>query len=403
MEVIMKSIMEKISLLALSLMLVSTYAISPALPEMIAYYSKQGIATAQIELLVSLPSFAIIAVLLVTPLLSRFLSERLMIVTGLLLLALGGSFPVFVQTYHLVVMARLLMGVGIGLINARAISMISQRFKGRERIKMLGYRGSAEVLGSALLTFLAGQLLGLSWSATFILYAFALLILALYLLFVSQPQSAEQSSSKDAALSQETSRLSVKERIYIMAMACYAGFVILINSINTLRIPVIVDHFGYASAQAASIILSLMMLMGILSGAVFSSLVAWCKSYLMSLVAIVLGLGLLLMWLANSVLLLGLGALVTGFVYSLGVTFVFNHVSEHMAKEKLHTATTLVLLGCNLGGALAPVVMGIFARLSPSLIAPFLILGIASLLLGLSLLAQALRGKGQSTPRSERS
>lgn len=374
--------MEKISLLALSLMLVSTYAISPALPGMINHYSKEGLSSSQVELLVSLPSFAIIAVLLVTPLLSRWLPERVMIVSGLLLLAFGGLLPYFNQTYSLVFLARLVMGIGIGLINARAISIISQRYRGRERIKMLGLRGSAEVLGSASLTFMAGQLLNWSWSATFLVYAFALVILGLYLAFVSggKPEVAQATASRPQ------SPLSRTDLLYIVALATYAGFVILINSINTLRVPVVVDHFGYGTAQQASLILTLMMLMGILSGAVFSNLVRLFKPYLMSLVLLVLGAGLLLMWLSKGITLLGLGAILTGFVYSLGVTFVFNLVSERIPKEQLHTATTLVLLGCNLGGAIAPVVLNVISLISTDLTAPFTILGLISLGLGLVLL-----------------
>ncbi|EFY01952.1 hypothetical protein SDD27957_01320 [Streptococcus dysgalactiae subsp. dysgalactiae ATCC 27957] len=37
-----KSLIEKISLLSLSLMMVSPFAVSPALPKMIAYYQAQG-------------------------------------------------------------------------------------------------------------------------------------------------------------------------------------------------------------------------------------------------------------------------------------------------------------------------------------------------------------------------
>ena len=44
------------------------------------------------------------------------------------------------------------------MINPRAITIISERFQGRERVQMLSYRGSAEVVGMALLTLAVGQL-----------------------------------------------------------------------------------------------------------------------------------------------------------------------------------------------------------------------------------------------------
>lgn len=381
----MKILMEKISLLALSLMLVSTYAISPALPEMIIYYGRQGISSDWVELLVSLPSFAIIGILLLTPWLSRVFSERLIIVSGLCLLSFGGFFPLVNQTYSLVFVSRLILGLGIGLINARAISIISQFFIGRERIKMLGLRGSAEVLGSAFLTFIAGQLLTISWSATFLIYGLGLAILALYLLFVPQVPKKVQVQEQPLKKQAKPEPLTSRRLLYILSLALYAGFVILINSANTLRIPVVVTQFGLGTAQQASFILSLMMLMGILSGTFFSSLVEIFGRSLMSLVVLVLGAGLLVMWLAHSLLVLGIGALLTGFVYSLGVTYVFNLISETIHKRHLHTATTLVLLGCNLGGACASLVLRLFGFFASGPAEAFAIFGGSSIGLGLVL------------------
>ena len=44
----MKGILEKASLLALSTMLVSTFAVSPAIPQMIDHFAREGIAASQV-------------------------------------------------------------------------------------------------------------------------------------------------------------------------------------------------------------------------------------------------------------------------------------------------------------------------------------------------------------------
>ncbi|MBM7636560.1 MFS transporter [Streptococcus saliviloxodontae] len=384
----MKLVMEKISLLALSLMLVSTFAVSSALPQMIAYYQAQGYASSQVELLVSMSSFAIIAVLLLNPIINRFVSESLSIILGILLLSLGGLAPYFNQSYSLVFASRLVLGLGIGLINAHAINIISQRFSGKERIRMLGLRGSAEVLGSALLTFIAGQLLSSNWSNAFLVYGFSLPILALYLIFV--PNSNEDEAPQ-ASREKEKVSFEMKELLYILGLALYAGFVILINSVNTLRIPVIVDRLGLGTASQSSLILSLMMLMGILAGTQFSAMVSFLKAYFMPVILFVLAGGVLVVWAGASLWLIGLGAILTGFVYSLGVTFVFHLISERMKGEKLATATTLVLLGCNFGGGIASLALRFFDSILPTTTGAFLILAVLSLVLGVILLVPALR------------
>ncbi|WP_159560640.1 MFS transporter [Streptococcus halichoeri] len=375
----MKSFLEKFSLLSLSLMMISPFSVSPAIPQMIRYYQRYGYQEGAITLLFSLSSFAILATLLLTPVLSRWLNERQTIISGLLLIALGGTLPVFSQAYQLVFLSRLILGLGIGLINARAISMISERFLGTKRIKMLGYRASAEVLGSAAFTLLAGYLLVFGWSKAFMIYAFSLVILLLYLLFVSKPEPQEPGSNP--VLSK--SPLSKKQMVYILLLASYAGFVIVVNTATTLRIPVVMTELQIGTASQASLILSLMMLTGILAGMSFSLALQCFKQHLVEAFAILLGLSMLLLWQGDNLVWITMGALLTGYVNSIAVTAVFHRLAERMPSNQLNQATTLVLLGCNLGGGGAALVLQLLVAKSHQATTPYLIFAISSLVLGI--------------------
>ena len=110
---IMTKILEKMSLLGLSLLLISAFSISTALPPMLDYYSPTYNAS-QVELLVSVPSFSVVAMLLLNPFVDKWLNDRQLIMTGLILLSSAGIFPFFVQWYPLVLLSRLVFGMGIG-------------------------------------------------------------------------------------------------------------------------------------------------------------------------------------------------------------------------------------------------------------------------------------------------
>ena len=160
----MKQFLEKVSILSLSLVLITSFSISSALPAMFDYY--QGYSTGQVELLVSLPSFGIMAMLLLNGVLERLFPERLQLTLGLLILSISGTAPFWYQGYYFVFATRLLFGIGVGMLNAKAISIISERYHGKTRIQMLGFRGSAEVVGASILTLAVGQLLAFGWTAT---------------------------------------------------------------------------------------------------------------------------------------------------------------------------------------------------------------------------------------------
>ena len=138
---IMKKTMEKITLLSLSLMLTSSTSVSTVLPAMLGYFNRYP--QEKVEMLITVPSFAITAMIFLNTWISKYIKERMMITGGLLLIAASGITPVFCHEYSLILISRILLGFGIGMINARAISMISERYTGDEKTVLLGYRGSA--------------------------------------------------------------------------------------------------------------------------------------------------------------------------------------------------------------------------------------------------------------------
>ena len=377
---IMTKILEKMSLLGLSLLLISAFSISTALPPMLDYYSPTYNAS-QVELLVSVPSFSVVAMLLLNPFVDKWLNDRQLIMTGLILLSSAGIFPFFVQWYPLVLLSRLVFGMGIGFINAKAISIISQRYQGKERIQMLGIRGSVELIGGASCSLLVGQLLKIHWTLAFLIYGFGFIILAMYLLFVPP---MEQIEKKEIQKSKQG--LNKKDFAMILGMALLSGFVICINSSISLRVPLFqVDGKTIVGGESA-LVLSLEQGIGIAAGLSFASLLAHIKNRLLPMALLCLSICLFGIALANNLLTLILSSVGVGFFYSIILTFIFHRLSECIARNLLNKATAYVLLGCNLGSAVSPYVLKLLALVSPSFSWIFLAYSLVSFLLFLGFL-----------------
>ena len=368
------------SLLGLSLLLISAFSISTALPPMLDYYSPTYNAS-QVELLVSVPSFSVVAMLLLNPFVDKWLNDRQLIMTGLILLSSAGIFPFFVQWYPLVLLSRLVFGMGIGFINAKAISIISQRYQGKERIQMLGIRGSVELIGGASCSLLVGQLLKIHWTLAFLIYGFGFIILAMYLLFVPP---MEQIEKKEIQKSKQG--LNKKDFAMILGMALLSGFVICINSSISLRVPLFqVDGKTIVGGESA-LVLSLEQGIGIAAGLSFASLLAHIKNRLLPMALLCLSICLFGIALANNLLTLILSSVGVGFFYSIILTFIFHRLSKCIARNLLNKATAYVLLGCNLGSAVSPYVLKLLALVSSSFSWIFLAYAIVSFLLFLGFL-----------------
>ena len=348
----MKQFLEKVSILSLSLVLITSFSISSALPAMFDYY--QGYSTGQVELLVSLPSFGIMAMLLLNGVLERLFPERLQLTLGLLILSISGTAPFWYQGYYFVFATRLLFGIGVGMLNAKAISIISERYHGKTRIQMLGFRGSAEVVGASILTLAVGQLLAFGWTATFLAYAAGLVVLVLFLLFVPYHKEEVHESKQKT---EEVVRLtrSMKQLIFFLAIG--AAVIVCTNTAITFRIPSLIIEADFGDAQLSSLVLSAMQLIGILAGISFSFLISAFKEKLLLVAGVAFGIGQIIIALSPSLWVVVAGSVLGGFAYSIALTTVFQLISERIPAKLLNKATSYAVLGCSFGASLTPFVL----------------------------------------------
>ncbi|VTT04684.1 MFS transporter [Streptococcus oralis] len=365
----MKQFLERASILALSLVLITSFSISSALPAMFDYY--QGYPKEQIELLVSLPSFGIMIMLVLNGVLERLFPERLQISLGLLILSIGGTAPFWYQDYNFVFAMRILFGLGVGMINAKAISIISERYHGKTRIQMLGLRGSAEVVGASILTLVVGQLLSLGWTVTFLAYSAGFLVLILYLLFVPYGKEKKETKKKEA----EMTRLTGQMKGLIFLLAVEAAVVVCTNTAITIRIPSLMVERGLGDAQLSSLVLSIMQLIGIVAGVSFSFLISLFKERLLLWSGITFGLGQIVIALSPSLGVMVVGSIVAGFSYSVALTTVFQLLSERIPAKLLNQATSFAVLGCSFGAFTTPFILGAIGLVAQNGMLVFTILG----------------------------
>ena len=362
--------LEKGAVLSLSLLLTSTYSVSTVIPSMVSYY--QGYGRGQIEQLISVTSVAIMVVILLNPWISRIISQRVSIVSGLLLLSAGGCLPVFTKEYGAVFAGRLVLGVGIGLVNVYAVDMINSRFEGEERSTLLGYRGSAEIVGNTALTLVVGQILGagLDWRYCFLIYLSGLLVLVSYLLFVPKAPGKNGNSAGDALTGKSVnpagdalpgkSGPAEAERAQkasdwrrhawgFLSCALHGAMFIGINTCTTMRIPSLVLERGMGTEAQSSLITSLMLAAGIGAGILFGRLARILRGMMQKFWLVVFGAGMGVMALAGNLWILGVGAVVTGFAFSILIVTVFEQIPGRFPPGVTTMATTWTLVGCNMG------------------------------------------------------
>ena len=314
-----------------------------------------------------------------SPIISRYIPERIIVITGLVIYTISGITPVFIQSYPVMFVSRILLGLGTGLINTKAISMIGERFTGELQQKLQGIRCSMETLGQTILTLIAGRLLIFGWNYAFLIYGASLIILILFVAFVPE-RKEEPLTSGDSAAS-EKDALTLKDMPFLLGNALLGFLMVSTNVSLSLRISSYVIEAGIGTAADGATIMGISTFAGFIAGIAFGFMSKKLGKILLPFSILVGISGLAVIIIANNFVLASAGASLIGFCVTCCTSIVFGSLPEHFPSSKLTTVNAVVLIGCNLGCFSAPFLLGIVDKINPSLNTAFWAYGFIYILL----------------------
>lgn len=357
-----KSILQKGAILSISLMLTSSQAINGIIPQM---KQSLGISQSQSELLGTVPSVTVIIFILLSSYFAKRVGMKKTIILGLLLAGVGGILPAFMANFQIIFISRVILGAGLGLYNSLAVTYISSLYSGDTRATLLGIRNSMEALGQTILIFLAGLLVNITWTASFLVYAVAFSIAFLFAMKAPEIRNEQNDISKN----------DVKEKMNPIVFVLVIFAILLV--MNSIAISV---RFASIAAEIkggefnASNYLALMPILGILAGFIFGPVNKWIGKGTLYLGIIFYIVSNLLIATSNgNMTFLLMGLFLSSITGSWCFPFIFSNLDKVTTKNTINFATSLIFIGCNIGNFIAPIVMELAQLLTGSthLTAPF--------------------------------
>src|SRR5690606_11748962 len=118
-----------------------------------------------------------------------------LLLLGLALYALGGASGGFTDSLSVILAGRAVLGLGVAAIMTASIALIADYFHGAERARLLGLQQAFSHGGAIFLQVFSGALADITWRAPFYTYAMSLLLLALALFVVKEPDHAANAAA----------------------------------------------------------------------------------------------------------------------------------------------------------------------------------------------------------------
>lgn len=369
----MKNKAMTISLLSISLVLTSATSVAGTIPAIHASFSNQSLPS--IEMLITVPSFAVIFSVLLSSKMTQFIGAKRTVVFGLVLALIGGIAPAFLANYTLFLLSRLLLGWGLGTFNSLAVSLIGTFFESPQKERLIGFQSSCQGLGSSIMTYLCGILLVINWRTSFLAYLVIIPIMFLFIRYVPEPEQKKKTATK------KVFDIHIfKNKKYLVGLILM--FVLLmIYCIPQIKISQIIIERGYGNGTTASTLLSLMQVASMIFGGLFGWLRNLLKSKLFPLTMIALILGFGCIYESHDVILTAIGVILIGAAFALFVPFLYNLVTEILPQNYANTGLSILLVAANLGSFVSPyVIFGVGKVLSVSSASFAFLIGILSLI-----------------------
>lgn len=346
-----KSGLFKVALLSISLLLMIAPQISSVLPLM--YSSFPNVSRAAVETLSTIPNIGIVVGLILSPFLIKLLGTKPTVITGLVIALLAGTYPMYANSYPLILTSRFLLGTGIGLFNSLAVSLLSKFYAGDELATMLGFQNSMGSVGAAFFSFCVGLLAVNGWHATFAIYLAALPILLIFSLVVKLPNQKQNMSSDEQPVTKEENKVNASViEIAIIMFLMYVFFMPM-----TFKLPQLATSQKIANVSQIAFVSSVTTLIGIPVGMCYGLLKKKLHDLILPIGLFLQVAGLLAIAYAINLPMLFVAVIILGAGFGLSVPYIFNWLDEAAPKNSVNFATTITLILVNIGCAASPTII----------------------------------------------
>lgn len=348
----------KISLLAISLFIMLPGIIGPALPLMEKTFSE--IPKVQVELLTTIPNFGEIFGLLLNPWLVRKIGPKRVILLGLGLGGIAGSLPIFINNFWLIFISRILLGIGVGVYNSLAVSLIMGIYRNdnEEVNKLLGYQNIMNNSGYIIAALAISYLVTLSWHAVFLVYAFALPILFLFQYFVKVPKKHSKKKQKEVA------HASFKQKfpLTIVWIGILIFLIFIFYMALAYKLPSFIVDFHLGSESTSSLMMALIGFMGIPCGLIFNWLYQRIRQWIWPLCLFLNAAGFYMVSNAHVFSALIIGCIVLGIGFGFVLPYLYKWIDLSADPKWSNLDTTFILIMMDLGCTLSPFVMSLIDK-----------------------------------------
>ena len=226
-------------------------SLTPALPKI---SQALDLNKAEVALLISAFTFPGIFLTPVAGVFADRFGRKTVLIPSLFIFGLAGFSIFFARNFHLIILLRVIQGIGAAPLGSINITLVGDFFRGKDRPAAMGYNASVLSLSTASYPLIGGALAGIAWYYPFILPLLAIPV-GLFVIFGIREPEFEKVSDFSQYIKAISLSIRKKEVIGIFLLGILT-FLILYGAFLTY-IPFLVSQRFNLEAPQIGILLSI--------------------------------------------------------------------------------------------------------------------------------------------------
>ena len=307
-----------------------------------------------VQMIVSLPSLMVIAVAIPFAWLSRRYSVRKLCAAGLVLFLAGGLMGGLASGIYTLVLTRILIGAGYGLMMPLSVGLLSYFFTREEQHRLNGGIVIWSSVSSIICMVLAGYLAAISWRAVFLVYLFGIPCLWLCLKHIPDVTvTGAGGAAGDDRARRARGNLGVIRKTWVYGAGTFA----ILNNCSS-----IILSEGLISGEKVGIIMSFQTVSSLVTGLYIGKLKKLLGRYMGTFIWLCSIGGLLSLYAKNSLALTMLGLVLFGIALASAVGTFNAEACIACERDESLAAGSVIMFMRSLGQFSSPLVLGFMAR-----------------------------------------
>lgn len=334
-----------------------------------------------VHLLVTIPPLMVmVSSMSVNPLL-KVLTGKNITILGLCLILFSGVYPYFSSSFILLLISRVIMGLGLGLITTISSSLPARYFPaGQDRDIATGLQSAFSSLGSVLFSLLSGCIANYFWKGVFLVQLLNMVPLIIIMLYMRPNFSDDLDLELSLEGESNIRPVFIKSAFPITFLA----FVyITISATFPLNLSMFVELNEIGTTSLTGFVAGLNALLGFIIGILFYTISRSLREFTLPASLFMVSLSFLIVSSATSPFMFIVGSSLfgvgTSLVYPAFLTAIYSQVPD----IDVIPAISMYTIAANIAQFLSPFIINNAARwVGPNIEHRFLLAALATTVLG---------------------